>query len=49
MKLKRARLYGLIGVLVAMVRRAARELDPKTAAALLDDLIQTLHDYGWKE
>lgn len=44
----KTRLEQLIAVLIAMVRRAARELDPRTAKALLADLTLLLEEYGWK-
>ncbi|HEY5657387.1 MAG TPA: hypothetical protein VIY27_06320 [Myxococcota bacterium] len=47
--MKRRKLEQLVAVLVAMVRRAAREMDRKSAAALLDDLVRLLHDYGWSD
>ena len=45
--MKKRRLEQLVAILITMVRRAAREADSKTAAALLDDLTALLHDYGW--
>lgn len=46
--MKKARLEELVVILISMVRRAAGEMDPKVAGALLDDLLRLLHDYGWR-